>query len=106
MIKKTDPIRIKYYKSLETGEKVSSIFFWISAFLSLLIITINKNTYPSFLENLQIFFILSVIIFSITTIIIKLYLSPQAQEHRYKDFLSHAFNIAHYEQTRGYYNNK
>lgn len=104
--KKIDPIRKKYYKPLEIAEKSECIFFYVSAIFSLLTIIISKEQYSILLNTSQAFFSFSVIALCITSIIIRLYLAPRAQEHRYKDFLSHAYGTPHYEQTKGYYNNK
>ncbi len=106
MVKKIDPIRKKYYKPLEIAEKFECAFFYISAISSWLILIIDKNQYSALLEWSQILFALVVILLATTGATIRLYLAPRAQESRYKDFISHAFDTPHYEKTKGYYNNK
>jgi len=105
MSTKIDPIREKYYKPLVIFEMSGNILCWISIILSLCIIIFENTKFPYFLIALQISFVICVIILSVIKIMLKFYLSPRAQERRYKDFLSHAFNTANYEGTKKYYNN-
>lgn len=104
-IKKTDQISEIYYKPLERAEKCSCIFFYLSAILSCVTLIINKDQWPKVFNASQTLFLVLVIFLCLISILIRLYLAPRAQEHRYKDFLSHAYNIPSHEKTKGYYNN-
>jgi len=104
--KKTDTIRDKYYGPLEFAEYCGDFLFYISAVLSFVVPLINKEQHASIYNSSQIIFLLVVIILGVNSLVIRLYFAPRAQESRFKDFLSHSFNIPlSDEQTRGYYNN-
>lgn len=105
MAKKTDPIRNKYYKPLERTEKCESVLFYISALFSFTPLLLTQAQNPTLFIWSQIIFSVSVILLALTSIVIRLYLFPRAQESRYKDFISHAFGVHHNEKTKGYYNN-
>lgn len=103
---KIDTIREKFYGPLELAENCEKLLFYVSAILSLIIPLVDKLQYPKFYSISQIVFLLAVIILSMSSLVIRLYFAPRAQESRYKDFLSHAFNVPlNDEQTSGYYNN-
>lgn len=105
--KKIDCISQKYFGPLKSAESYGGYLFYISAILSFIILLIKKDSHPFAYNVFEICFLLAAIIFSLVSIFIKLYLSPRAQEARYKDFLSHAFNISlSEEQTKGYYNSR
>lgn len=105
MAKKVDPIRDKYYRPIETVEKCERMLFYISVVLSFTPFLIDKLKYQSLFNTSQVLFVMVVVLLMIISIVLKLFLFPKAQEHRYSDFISCAFGTNHYEQTKGYYNN-
>ncbi len=105
MAKKIDPIRDKYYKPIEIVEICEKILFYLSVILSFIPFLIDKLEYQPLFYISQVLFVIVVVLLMIISVLLKLFLFPKAQEHRYSDFISCAFGINHYEQTKGYYNN-
>lgn len=107
---KIDPIRKKYYKSLEKAEVVSEILFYIVAILSLLSTLLSQVEHPKaqiIVSHLLTITILAIIISFFLNIIIRLYLFPRAEDARRKDFLSSTFGFDLTNlRTTGYYNNE
>lgn len=106
MDNKIDPIGKLYYDPLETAETAGDKLLYFLAVLSFLLLIVSKDAHPKIYDNLQILFVLGVIVSALLNLFSRLYLSPRAQEKRYQDFLSSAYG-AHLtpERTKGYYNN-
>lgn len=105
--KKQDPIREKFYKSVEFAEKIEGYLFYISALISCALVFLDKAKYVELYNLLQVSFLLVAISLWIASIVIRLRLAPWAQEWRFKDFLASAYNAKiHPDKTKGYYNNK
>lgn len=103
---KFDPIREKYFRPLERADWWVDFLFYIAAALSVAALLIEKSAHPHLYDFLQIIFTLSVICLFGLGLVIRLYLSPRAQERRLQDFLSSAYGVSlSHEQTKGYYNN-
>lgn len=101
---KIDPIRDKYYRPLEIADHIVDALFLVAAVLSVVVPLVEKTGHPILYDALQTAFVVSVIAVCIGGITIRLHFAPRAQEHRYRDFLSHAFGVPlSHEQTTAYY---
>jgi hypothetical protein len=101
-----DPIGDRYYKPLEWADRTLTVLFWISAFLSFVIVLGNRAAYTLLYDGMQIAFVLLVIALFIGGLAVRLYWFPRAEDRRRDEFLSSALDVALiYERTQGYYNN-
>lgn len=97
----------KYYHPIETCEKWAGVLFFVSATLSILILYSNRIEYQLLIDFISIFFILSVVAYSVLSNFNGFYLIPRAEGLRRKQLLSDAFGVPLTpEQTRLYYNNE
>ena len=100
-----DPVD-RYYKAVQVCEIASNILFWIAAVLSIVVLFIEKATYPVLFEIAQIVFALVVIALFVLGLALRLYWSPQAEDARRSTLVSDSFNVALTpEKTIGFFNN-
>lgn len=102
---RSDPIRTNYYDFVEPFEKLSDWLFYVGATLSLASLFVDKAT-PRLYEIVLTAFGLTVVAFFVIGLVLRLYLTPRAEDGRRKDYFSKAFGVAlTHQQTDGYYNN-
>jgi hypothetical protein len=103
---RSDPIRKRYYDSLELANKVSDVLFYCGAALSLVMPFLDKASHPILYSwGLILFGAVAVALFGLG-LVVRLYLTPRAEDERRKDFLTSACGIdLAQETTVGYYNN-
>lgn len=102
----SDPIRANYYGAVQTAEKVSDLLFYLNALLSFCTLLIDKKANPDAYDIVLLLFSISVVAMFALGIILRLYLTPRAEDKRRQDFLSRACNVSLiHQQTDGYYNN-
>lgn len=101
---KIDPIRDRYFGPLETAEKASDFLFYACAVVSLAAFFVDKAKYPGAYNVVQSGLVLGVMALWAIGLAIRLYFAPRAQDRRFSDFLSSAFDIGlTHERTSGYY---
>ncbi len=104
---RSDPIRQNYYGAVQTAEKVSDGLFFSGALLSFATLLIDQKKYPEGYDSLLLIFSLSVAALFTLGIVLRLYLTPRAEDKRRQDFFSSACNVSLiHQQTDGYYNNE
>ena len=104
--RRSDPISQRYYDPLKLAEKVSDFLFYGGATLSLIMPFLDKASHPILYNwGLILFGTAAVALFGLG-LMVRLYLTPRAEDERRKDFLTSAcgVDLAH-ETTVGYYNN-
>lgn len=102
-----DPIRDQYFSAAKAADGVSNWFFYGAAALSFAVLLVDKKDAPSAYDIVQGAFVLAVIAVFVSGLVIRLYLTPRAEDMRRKDLLSKAFRVPlTHEQSTGYYNNE
>lgn len=101
-----DPIRTNYFDAVQIAEKVSDSLFYLSALLSFGTLIVDQTTNPDAYDFILLIFSLSVVAMFTIGMILRLYLTPRAEDKRRQDFFSSACNVGLiHQQTDGYYNN-
>ena len=101
-----DPIGDHYFSSLRIADQVSGWLFYLAAVLSFAALLVDKKEAEVAYDIVQSLFVLAVIAVFIIGLVIRLYLTPRAEDMRRKDLLSKAFGVPlTHEQSVGYYNN-
>lgn len=102
----SDPIRTNYYGAVQTAEKVSDLLFYLNALLSFCTLLVDQKAHPDAYDIVLLLFSISVVAMFALGIILRLYLTPRAEDKRRQDFLSSACSVSLiHQQTDGYYNN-
>lgn len=103
---RSDPIGRRYYDPLKSADKVSDILFYVVGVLSLVMPFLNKATNPALYNWGLILFGVSVVTLFGLGMVVRLYLTPRAEDERRKGFLTSACSVElAQEATVGYYNN-
>lgn len=103
---KSDPISKKYYAPIECVEGWAFVFFLLGGALSFVPLFEAQIQSYKLYEEVQIFFLIVVLILFALNHILRLYLFPRAEESRVQDFLSSAYNVKLIQDTtEKYYNN-
>lgn len=103
---RSDPIRQNYYAAVQTAEKVSDGLFLAGALLSFGTLLIDQKKCADIYDIVLLLFSLSVVALFTLGIVLRLYLTPRAEDKRRQDFFSSACNVSLiHQQTDGYYNN-
>lgn len=103
---RSDPIRTNYYDVVQTAEKVSDLLFYLNALLSFCTLLVDQKAHPDAYDIVLLLFSISVVAMFALGIILRLYLTPRAEDKRRQDFFSSACNVSLiHQQTDGYYNN-
>lgn len=103
---RSDPIRTNYYDAVQTAEKVSDLLFYLNALLSFCTLLVDQKAHPDAYDIVLLLFSISVVAMFALGIILRLYLTPRAEDKRRQDFFSSACNVSLiHQQTDGYYNN-
>jgi hypothetical protein len=103
----SDPVRSTYYDAVETANFVCELAFYIGAFLSLVLVYIEKAAQPKAYELALIAFAIVVVALFVVGLWSRLYLTPRAEDKRRQDFFSSALDVPLIpERTEGYYNNR
>ena len=102
-----DPIRKNYYNAVEHAEQLSSVLFYLGALSSFAALLINREALPDLYDAVMVTFGVVVIAMFGVGLILRLYLTPRAENRRRQDFISSAFRVSLvHQQTDGYYNNE
>jgi hypothetical protein len=103
---RSDPIRSNYFNAVQQAEKASDWLFYLNAILSFCTLLINQKAYPRAYDIVLLLFSISVVVMFALGLILRLYLTPRAEDKRHRDFFSSACNVSLiHQQTDGYYNN-
>jgi len=103
---RSDPIRTNYYDAVQMAEKVSDWLFYLNALLSFCTLLVDQKAYPDAYDVVLLLFGISVVAMFALGMILRLYLTPRAEDKRRQDFFSSACNVSLiHQQTEGYYNN-
>lgn len=101
-----DPIGTRYFKALRSIDELSNLLFYTAAGLSFAVLLVDKKDSQPAYDFVQGAFVLAVIVVFVIGLVIRLYLTPRAEDMRRKDLLSKAYDVPlTHEQTTGYYNN-
>jgi hypothetical protein len=88
------------------AEKVSDWLFYLNALLSFCTLLVDQKAYPDAYDVVLLLFGISVVAMFALGMILRLYLTPRAEDKRRQDFFSSACNVSLiHQQTEGYYNN-
>jgi hypothetical protein len=102
----SDPIRERYYKSVEWADRATDWLFYIGAALSFASLVVNQEDYPRLYGTLLIIFAVAVLALFAIGMFARLYFTPRAEQKRRQDFLTEAYGVSlTHENTVGYYNN-
>jgi len=103
---RSDPIRSNYFDAVQQMEQVSCWLFYLNALLSFFTLLVDKQAQPGIYGVVLLLFSTSVVVMLALGLILRLYLTPRAEDKRRQDFVSSACNISLiHQQTDGYYNN-
>jgi len=103
---KHDPIRDHYFKSLRAVDDLSGWLFYIAAALSFTALLVDKEHSHRVYDLVQVLFVLAVIAVFVIGLVIRLYLTPRAEDMRRKDLISKTYGVLlTHKETIGYYNN-
>ncbi len=101
-----DPIRANYFHAVQMAEKITDWLFYLTALLSFSTLLVEQKTYPDAYDVVLILFSISVVAMFALGMMLRLYLSPRAEDKRRQDFFSSACNVnLIHQKTDGYYNN-
>lgn len=104
---RVDPISDKFFAPIERAEKISNVIFILIVLLSFAAFWFDENSHKKWNALLQWAFLVAVMVFFFLDHWIRLFLGPQGQDYRAKDFISQVYGAPlGVNQTSGYYNNK
>lgn len=103
---RSDPIRTNYFAPVQTAETISDGLFYVNVALSVATLLVDQKKMPEVYDLILLFFSLCVVAMFTLSLLLKVYLTPRAEDKRRQDFFSSAcaVNLIH-QQTDGYYNN-
>ncbi len=103
---RSDPIRTNYFDAIQKAEKVTDWLFYLNALLSFCTLLVEQKTNRDAYDAILILFSISVVAMFAINMMLRLYLTPRAEDKRRQDFFSSACNVnLTHQQTDGYYNN-
>ena len=103
---RSDPIRTNYFDAVQQAENVSNWLFYVNAVLSFCTLLVDQKAHPDAYNLVLLLFSISVVAMFALGLILRLYLTPRAEDKRRQDFFSSACNVSLiHQQTDGYYNN-
>ncbi|WP_028354589.1 hypothetical protein [Bordetella petrii] len=103
---RSDPIRTNYFDAVQKAEKAIDCLFYLNALLSFCTLLVEQKTHPSVYDVVLLLFSISVVAMFALGMMLRLYLTPRAEDKRRQDFFSSACNVnLIHQQTDGYYNN-
>jgi hypothetical protein len=103
---RSDPIRKRYYDTVEVVDKVSDALFYVGAVLSFGALFVDRAMYPRAYDAILITFGVSALALFAIGLASRFYLTPRAEDKRHQDFLSSACGVdLIHQRTDGYYNN-
>lgn len=103
---RSDPIRTNYFDAVQKAEKVTDWLFYLNALLSFCTLLVEQKTHPDAYDLVLLLFSISVVAMFTLGMMLRLYLTPRAEDKRRQDFFSSACNVnLIHQQTDGYYNN-
>ena len=103
---RSDPIRTNYFDAVQKAEKVTDWLFYLNALLSFCTLLVEQKTHPNVYDVVLLLFSISVVAMFALGMMLRLYLTPRAEDKRRQDFFRSACNVnLFHQQTDGYYNN-
>jgi hypothetical protein len=103
---RTDPIRTNYFDAVQRAEKIIDWLFYLNALLSFCTLLVEQKTHPDAYDLVLLMFSISVVTMFALGMMLRLYLTPRAEDKRRQDFFSSACNVnLIHQQSKGYYNN-
>lgn len=103
---RSDPIRTNYFDAVQQAENISNWLFFVNAALSFCTLLVDQKTHPDAYDLVLLLFSLAVVAMFALGLILRLYLTPRAEDKRRQDFFSSACNVnLIHQRTDGYYNN-
>lgn len=103
---RSDPIRTNYFDAVQKAERATDCLFYVNALLSCCTLLVEQKTHPKEYEVVLLLFSISVVAMFVLGMMLRLYLTPRAEDKRRQDFFSSACNVKLiHQQTDGYYNN-
>jgi hypothetical protein len=103
---RSDPIRTNYFDAVQKAEKVTDCLFYLNALLSFCALLVEQKNHPDVYDVVLLLFSISVVAMFALGMMLRLYLTPRAEDKRRQDFFSSACNVnLIHQQTDGYYNN-
>lgn len=104
--RKVDRIRDRYYRAVHRAETWSSVLFYMTAVLSIVVLLLDRVEFPRAYEAVQVAFLVFAIAGFILGLVLRLHWVPKAAEKALADSVSSAFdvNLTH-ERRPGYYDN-
>lgn len=103
---RSDPIRANFFTAVQTAEKISDLLFYLNGALSIATLLVEQKKYPDAYDIVLLFFCLCVVSMFVLGLVLRLYLTPRAEDRRRQDFFSSACAVSlTHQQTDGYYNN-
>jgi hypothetical protein len=104
---KSDPVRERYYNSVESAEQWTYYLFYIGAALSIVSLLVDQKDWPKLYVAISVLFPLVVVALFVIGLVTRLYFTPRAEQKRREDFLTQVFGVSlTHENTEGYYNNE
>ncbi|OJY22127.1 hypothetical protein [Pandoraea sp. 64-18] len=105
-VQRHDPIREKYYRPVEWGERACDVLFWVTTVASVALIVTDRNEYHRAYDLLQMGLVTTVVTAFLLSMAVRLYWQPRALTARAADLLSQSYGVPlSHEITVGYYNN-
>jgi hypothetical protein len=102
----SDPIRKRYYRSVEWADRATDWLFYVGAALSFASLVVSQRDHPRVYGTLLLVFAIAVLALFVTGMVARLYFTPRAEHKRRQDFLTEAFGVSlTHENAVGYYNN-
>jgi hypothetical protein len=102
----SDPIRERYYKSVEWADRGTDWLFYVGAVLSFASLVVSQRVHPHIYSTLLLVFAVAVVALFAIGVLVRLYFTPRAEHKRRQDFLTEAYGVSlTHENTVGYYNN-
>lgn len=104
---RSDPLRADYYAAVQAADKAGEALFYVNAILSCAALLVEQKSQPELYSLVLLGFSLSVIAMFAIGLILRLQLTPRAEDRRRQDFFSHAYNVSLlHKATDGYYTNE
>lgn len=104
-MKRTDPLGPEFYVPLARAERVTDGAFFLAGVLSIAVLLIDRAGYPQIYDAVQASFVVLVIVFFVSGLVVRTYFSARAQSNRAADFVSNAFLVPVISTpSTGYYN--
>lgn len=103
---RSDPIRASYFDVVQTVEACAVGLFYTNVALSFGVLIVEQSNWPILSRAMQVLFAASVVTLTLLGLVLRLYLTPRAEDMRRQDFFGKAWGMSFGQhETDGYYNN-